>query len=186
MINEIFCYFRSLHSQSEQNPRERLIVKLALNYSVTAEEVDRIKNNLELDYQTAVKATLLMHYYGIHLALQSSYARQIIQHSERKDSIDFEDDILSRSLEISLKKLDMNINLAPLHEEILPHILEMDAVYINVSDPFTAVTKQFLRIFHVKDDVDFLIFFDIASNIGNRMKSTIEFLKALYENGYRY
>lgn len=187
MANFIFCFFESLLSKHRQNAGKQFIEKFALATQVTADEVDKMKNDLGLDIQTAVKAKLLMDVYGIHLALLGDAARKLIKYTNKND---FETAMLSRYIEASLNKLGLIENVQGMYQEISQHIKDMDsAFYANLNgthDPFTAATKQFLRITCGKDYVDIAVMTVIVGAIGSEMKHTNEMFKGLYENGYRY
>jgi len=187
MINDIFRFLKSLLSQSRQNAGKQFIEKFALSSQVTADEVDKMKNDLALDIQTAVKATLLIDVYGIHLALLSDAGRKLIQYTDKND---FETAMLTRYIEESLKKLGFNVNASGLYEEMSQHIKDMDSEFSanfgNTHDPFTAVTKRYIRIICGNDYADLAVMTVIAGGIGNCMKHTIEMFQGLFENGYRY
>lgn len=187
MLSGIFCFFKSLLSKHRQNAGKQFIDKFALATQVTADEVDKMKNDLGLDIRTAAKAKLLIDVYGIHLALLSDDARKLIQYTNKND---FETAMLSRYVEASLKKLGVIENAQCIYQEISQHIKDMDSeFYANINDthdPFTAVTKRFLHIICGRNYVDLAVMTVIAGSIGSSMKHTTEMFKGLYENGYRY
>lgn len=187
MLNKIFFSLKSLLSRHRENSGKRFIEKFALATQVTTEKIDEIKSDLCLDIQTAVKATLLIDAYGIHLALSSDSARKLIQYTDKNK---FETAMLSRYVEESIKKLSIDSNANGLYEEISQHIKSMDSeFYANITDmhdPFYAATKRFLRIICGKDYADLAVMTIIAGGIGSQMKYTIEMFEGLYENGYRY
>lgn len=187
MLTNIFRYLKSLAPQPRGNAGREFIEKFVLVVPVTAEEVDRMRSDLVLDYQTAVKATLLVHVYGIHLALQGAAARKVIQQT---DKTTFEMEMLSRFLDASLKKLGVNGNAHSLYGEMSRHMEDMDSEFrANANDtngPFFAVTKCFMRIVRGEDLADIAVMFTIAASIGNHMQSTVEMFDVLYENEYRF
>lgn len=187
MLNDISYFFKSLLSQHRGSAEKQFIEKFALATPVTAEDVERIKSDLELDSRTAVKATLLIDVYGIHLALLSDAARKLIQHT---DKAAFETALLSKFVEVSLKKLGLGNSAQSMYQEISTHVKEMDSEFYanfnDTNDPFFAVTKRFLRIICGKNYTDLAVMTFIAGGIGSNMKYTTEMFKGLYENGYRY
>lgn len=187
MLNDIFSFLKSLVSVPKQETAEEFIEKFARATPLTFEEVDRMKDDLRLTTPKAVHATLLVHVYGIHLALLGTAARKLIQHADRAA---FETSILSRYIDASLKKLGVAGNAHGLYQEMSHQMKEMDAeFYANTNDtngPFFAVTKRFLRITCGKDSTDIAVMLGIAGSIGNHMKSTAGMFDGLYENGYRF
>lgn len=187
MLSDFLCWIKSLWSKRRQDDGKRFIEKFALATRITAEEVERLKNDLGIDRQTAVKATLLIDVYGIHLALLSDAARKLIQDT---DKIEFETRMLFRFVEESLKKLGLSEHAQGMYQEISQHVKEIDAeFYANFNEtngPFPAVTKRFLRIICGKDFSDIAVITFIASGIGSNMKYTTEMFQGLYENGCRY
>lgn len=187
MLNNIVSLIRSLLTQRSQDAGKQFIEKFASAARITAEDVERIKSDLGIDSQTAVKATLLIDVYGIHLALLSDAARRLIQDT---DKIEFETAMLSRFIDESLKKLGLSESAQGMYQEISQSVKEMDSeFYANLSgtnDPFFAVTKRFLRIICEKDSADLAVMTFIAGGIGSNMKYTTEMFQGLCENGCRY
>ncbi len=187
MLNNIVSLIKSLLPRRRQDAGKQFIEKFASATRITAEDVERIKSNLGIDNQTAVKATLLIDVYGIHLALLSDAARRLIQDTDR---IEFETAMLSSFVEESLKKLGLSESAQGMYQEISQYVKEMDSeFYANLNetnDPFSAATKRFLRIICGRDFADIAVMTFIAGGIGSNMKYTTEMFKGLYENGYRY
>ena len=187
MLNDIFSFLKSLMPAAKQETAEEFIQKFAHAIPLTHEEVDRMKDDLRLTTPTAMHATLLLHVYGVHLALLGTAARKLIQHTDRAV---FETAILSRYIDASLKRLGVGGNARDLYQEMSHQMKEMDAeFFVNANDkngPFFAVTKRFLRIVSGKDTADIAVMAGIAGSIGNHMQSTVGMFDDLYENGYRF
>lgn len=184
---DILSSFRSLLLGSRRETATEFIQKFALSTPVTAEEVAQMRRDLGLDTGTAVKATLLIHLYGMHLALQSAAAQKLIRHTEKGE---FETALLYRYLDESLKKLSFDGDPDVMYAEISAHIKDMDwEFFMNANDengPFWAVAKRFLRITIGKDVIDVTVMMKITLGIGGGMKFTAEMFDSLYGSGYRY
>lgn len=187
VLNNIFRFLRSLVSAPAQETAEEFIAKFAHETSLNYEEVDCMKHDLGIGDTTAVHAALLIHAYGIHLALQSTAARKLIQHA---DKANLEVQLLSEYVDASLKKIGVNENAARLYKEMRLEMQEMDSEFLgnsqNANAPFWAVTKRFLRIICDKELTDIAIMFRISESIANHMRSTTQIFEGLYESGYRF
>jgi hypothetical protein len=184
---DILSSVKSLLPGSRRETATEFTHKFALSTPVTAEEVAQMRRDLGLDTGTAVKATLLLHLYGMHLALQGAAAQKLIQHTEKGE---FETALLYRYLDESLKKLSFDGDPDAMYAEISVHMMDMDwEFFMNANDkngPFWAVAKHFLRITSGKDFIDAAVMMTITARIGGGMKFTAEMFDSLYGSGYRY
>ena len=187
MLNDIYCFLRSLVSRRSPSDRGEFIAKFASATPVSAAEVERMKNQLNVNDRDAVRATLLTHVYGIRLALRGTAARKII----RSTSTDkFEAEMLQKFVQASLRKLHKEDEPIIVFRELAELMKDLDVAFHasspDTKDPFFAVTKRFLQAFRCPWPADIAVMTHITGAIGVNMKATDEMFGALYNNGYRF
>lgn len=187
MLNDIFCFLRSILSPSRQETPEEFIEKFANATPITADKVRKLGSVYGWEFIISVRVATLVDLYGTHLALQSQEARKLL---ENTNITSFEKRLLSQYLGQSLKSIGVNGNVENLYADAAKQIRELDTIFSQSLDhtngPYWAATKRLLKIVTGNEILDVAVLVSVSGEMSSIATSTTQMFHDMYENGFRW